>query len=142
MKNVNEGETFIGKFSSPSGRRAILVEDDGKVCYAYMLDEDGKICGDVWLYNRCQTPAEPEWHERENLPFANPASFSRQSADFCPPRSAEEISVEWIQTGEFEVARIYLSNAYFAKLVHGAKPGWSLLAAKDGPLAQALIEER
>lgn len=141
MKNVNEGETLMGKFSSPSGRRAILVEDDGKVCYAYMLDEDDKICGDVWLYNRCQTPAEPEWHERENAPFANPASFCCQSSEFFLPGSVEDISVEWTETDDVEVARIYLFSRYFAKLVEGAKPGWSLLAAKDGPLARVLTDE-
>ena len=141
MESANENEAFIGTFGSPSSPRKVVVEDDGKVCYAYMLDEDGNICGDVWLYNRCQTPTEPEWHERENVPFANPASFSCQSSDFCPPRSAGEISGEW-EAGEFEVARIYLSNTYFAKLVQGAKPGWSLMAAKDGPLAQVPIEER
>ena len=115
------------------------MEDDGKVCYAYLIAEDGNICGDVWLYNRCHAPTEPEWHKRENAPFANPASFSRQSSDFCLPGSVQEISVEWIEVDQLEVARICLSGTYFAKLMDGAKPGWSLLAAKDGPLAQALI---
>src|SRR5437764_1361714 len=75
--------------------------------------------------NRCKTPAEPEWHERENAPFANPASFSCQSSEFRLPRSVEDISVEWIETGDVEVARICLFNRFFAKLVDGAKPGWS-----------------
>src|SRR3989442_11885260 len=112
MKSINESRAFIGTFGSPSSRRTVLVEDDGRVCYAYTLDEDGKICSDVWLYNRCKTPAEPEWHERENAPFANPASFSCQSSEFRLPRSVEDISVEWIETGDVEVARICLFNRF------------------------------
>jgi hypothetical protein len=142
MKRANEGGAFIGTFSSPSGRTRIMLEDDGRVCYAYMIDENGQICSDVWLYNRCQAPAEPEWHSRENAPFANPAPFSCQNSDFGLPRSAEEFSVKWTEAGDFEVAKIYLFDRYLAKLMHGAKPGWSRLAAKDGPLAQTLIEER
>jgi hypothetical protein len=47
MESANGNEAFIGTFGSPSSRRKVVVEDDGKVCYAYMLDEDGNICGDV-----------------------------------------------------------------------------------------------
>ncbi|ABQ33968.1 MAG: hypothetical protein EKK32_21005 [Bradyrhizobiaceae bacterium] len=31
----------------------IVVEDNGRVAYAYWLDAEGAIRGDVWLYNRC-----------------------------------------------------------------------------------------
>ena len=141
MNNVNQNCEFIGTFSSPSGRRTIVVEDNGKVCYAYLLDERREIFGDVWLYNRCPTPVEPEWQEKADGPFANPASCSRQDSSFRLPVSVGDISVEWSEARGVETARIYLSNRYFAKLVDGAKPGWSLLAAKDGPLAQVLREE-
>jgi hypothetical protein len=131
-------ETFLAKFSSPSGRRAVFVEDDGRVCYAYMLDERGKICGDVWLYNRCQTPAEPEWNERENAPFVNPAAFSCQDSDFRLPSSIEDISVEWIEAGDAQGARIYLFSRYFAKWSMEPNLAGRYWQQKDGPLAQVL----
>ena|SRR5436190_634984 len=131
---------FIVKFDSPSGQTAVIIEDDGRVGYAYMLDGDGQIRSDVWLYNRGQTPTEPEWHDPTNAPFANPAPVVDESSLFCPPDSIEDVFVEWIKADQADVAKVYLFRKYFAKLIEGAQPGWSLLAAKDGPLARVLNE--
>jgi hypothetical protein len=130
---------FIREFASADGRKAVVVEDDGRVCYAYLLDGNGNICGDVWLYNRCPTPEEPEWHGRENAPFANPAPFVDRDAVFFVPASAADMTVEWDVESDVTTARIYLDRELFAKLMDGAKPGWARLAAKDGPLARALL---
>jgi len=46
--------------------------------------------------------------------------------------------VEWNEVGALLVAEIFLLDRYFARLEAGSKPGWSALAAKDGPLAQVL----
>lgn len=138
MKGSDDERGFIREFAAPGGRQTVIVEDDGRVCYAYLLDGDGKICGDVWLYNRCPTPAEPEWHERENAPFANPDPFVDRDAIFFLPASAADIAVEWDVESDAVTARLYLDQKLFAKLTSGAKPGWSRLAAKDGPLARVL----
>ena len=83
------------QFSSVDGAHAVVIEDDGRVAYAYLLDADGKICGDVWLYNRGPAPKEPEWTDREKAPFANPEAFIAPAAELSPPTSADGFSVEW-----------------------------------------------
>jgi hypothetical protein len=133
---------FVARFNSPSSRMAVIIEDDGRVAYAYLLNGEGQIRGDVWLYNRCQTPADPEWHDRTNAPFANPATFVDEVRCFRAPDSIEDFFVKWDEAGQSDVAEIYLFNECFAKLKDGAQPGWSLLAAKDGPLARVLSEPR
>lgn len=129
---------FTVRFVSPFDESAVIVEDDGRVAYAYMFGKDGTICGDVWLYNRCPTPIEPEWYDPANLPFANSASFVNESSGFLPPGSDHDFSVAWEEAGEVLIAKVFLHGDYFARLEAGAKPGWSTLATKDGPLAQVL----
>ena len=51
MGEASESMGFLRKFVSEDGEFALMIEDDGKVGYAYLLDADGHICGDVWLYN-------------------------------------------------------------------------------------------
>jgi hypothetical protein len=135
---MSSRDGFATRFASPFDESAVIIEDDGKVAYAYMFDRDGAICGDVWLYNRCPTPIDPEWHDPANLPFANSASFVNESSRFLLPDSARDFSVVWEEAGGPLIARVLLSGACFARLEAGAKPGWSILAAKDGPLAQVL----
>lgn len=129
---------FCAKFVSPLDQKAVLIEDDGRVAYAYMLDCDGRICSDVWLYNRCQTPAEPEWHDQTRMPFANPAPFVTDRLSFSLPDSPEDITVEWGNSDSPDDAKVFVSRKYLARLRIGMKPGWSALAAKDGPLALVL----
>ena len=138
MKNVDEGDGFMGKFASPDGRQAVIIEDDGKVCYAYLLDGAGTICGDVWLYNRRAAPVEPEWHDPRNAPFANPASFVDQNVIFSPPATIDDITIDWGEESGASTARVFLFQRLFAILMDGAKPGWALLAGRDGPLANVL----
>lgn len=131
---------FTARYSSTDGKGVVVIEDDGRVGYAYLLDSDGGICGDVWLYNRCPAPSEPEWSDREKAPFANPAAYVVPGGDLSLPASADDISVEWgLKRGATE-ARIFVHGQLAARLICGAKPGWSTLAGKDGPLAKVLKE--
>ena len=52
MGEASESTGFPRKFVSEDGEFALMIEDDGKVGYAYLLDADGQIRGDVWLYKR------------------------------------------------------------------------------------------
>ncbi|MGJ4906677.1 hypothetical protein ACQR10_09260 [Bradyrhizobium sp. HKCCYLRH2060] len=133
---LNEG--FLRDFVSPDGSATIVVEDDGRVAYAYWLDASGSISGDVWLYNRCPAPQQPEWHDREAAPYANPAAFVDQASEFSPPSAASSISVNWDLLGSETAACVCVSEVLLAKLTKASKPGWSRLAAKDGPLALCL----
>lgn len=110
---------------------AVYIEDDDKVCYAHLWKEK-KIVGDIWLYNRAPTPNEPEWNNKENLPFLNPAEFVRENLE--PFSASSPVEVTW-DFGEETVAKIFLSERLIAKLTVGARPGWSSLVTQDGPLA-------
>ncbi|WP_293880635.1 MULTISPECIES: hypothetical protein [unclassified Sphingobacterium] len=113
---------------------AVFIEDDDKVCYAYLLNEE-RIVGDIWLYNKAPTPSEPEWHSKENLPFLNPAEFVKENLE--PFEASSPVEVTW-DFGEETVAKIFLGSRLIAKLTEGSCPGWSCLVTKDGPLAQKI----
>ena len=113
---------------------AVYIEDDDKVCYAYLLMED-KIVGDIWLYNRAPTPSDPERHSKENLPFLNPADFVKENLE--PFEASSPVEVTW-DFGEETVANIFLASRLIAKLTVGSCPGWSSLVTKDGPLARKI----
>jgi hypothetical protein len=142
MSPSSKIEPFILHFESTIGSDYLVIEDDGRVCYAYALSGDDKISGDVWLYNRCPTPDVPEWDKPDDLPFANPREFVAADLDFQPPESPSDISVSWMPTadGGFHV-QIYIRDQLIARLGRGTNPGWSVLAGKDGPLAKVLTSE-
>src|SRR5437879_1011930 len=56
MGNTSEPTGFVRRIFSENCKRSVLIEDNGRVGYAYLFDADGQICGDVWLYNRCSAP--------------------------------------------------------------------------------------
>jgi hypothetical protein len=131
--------TCEGEFLDEVSGFSVYFEDDGRVAYAYLLDPGGDIVGDIWLYNRCNTPIEPEWRSPDNMPFANPADYAKDHRGFIPVSDISEVDVRWInQAGEFIKAGIFIRDNLFAILTKRAKPGWSIMAAKDGPLAKVL----
>jgi hypothetical protein len=135
-----EENGVFATFCSPDGRYAVAIEDDGRVCYAYLLDPDDAIVGDVWLYNRCPAPIEPEWGNREGAPYANPRPFVRLEQDFRVPVTIAEFSVNWGEEEGACMARVRVRGRLLAKVTPGSMPGWNVLAAKDGPLAKVLKE--
>lgn len=127
-------------FFSNSSKASLIIEDNGRVGYAYLCDENGSICADVWLYNRCVSPTVPEWSDRDLMPFANPRIYALHADDFLCPQHAQDITVAWnVDPAELEV-QIFIRGKLFALLSHGSKPGKSLLATQDGPLAMMLVE--
>jgi hypothetical protein len=130
---------FTARFPSRDSTCSLVIDDDGRVGYAYLLDAEGRISGDVWLYNRCPAPIEPEWSDRDKAPFANPEPYVNLRGMTSLPTSAEDFSVEWRDQGNTCAAMVFICGKLAAKLIGGAKPGWSALARKDGPLAQVLF---
>lgn len=113
---------------------SVLIEDDDKVCYAYLL-RGKRIVGDIWLYNIAPTPNEAEWHSKENLPFLNPEEFVKENLE--PFDAWSPVEVTWDFSEEI-VANIFLASRLIAMLKEGSYPGWSSLVTKDGPLAQKI----
>lgn len=138
MGEASEPAGVLRRFYSEDRRYSLLIEDNGRVSYAYLFDGDGRICGDVWLYNRCSAPTEPEWGDKEKAPFANPTAYINHTEEFSLPTSASDVSIEWERQIGHCVARVFVRLKLIAKLGDGTKPGWAVLAGRDGPLAKVL----
>lgn len=128
---------FIKQFISDEAKLSVVVEDDGRVAYAYLLGEENHIVGDVWLYNRCGAPREPEWTTLQAAPFANSAEFVKLDASFVCLKYPD-VDVQWIWESCKWIATIWANGRLIAKLGEGDKPGMSALALQDGPLAKVL----
>lgn len=114
---------------------SLKIVDDGRVAYAYLLEGEDVI-GDVWLYNQQQAPAISFW-QPEDMPFLNPMEYLSENASVKPIQQESEIRTEWTESkddGLIEVG-IYIRDKFIASVAAGSKPGWSVLVAKDGPLA-------
>jgi len=122
------------QFHEPDGDRSVVIEDDGRVCYAYLLQNE-RLVGDVWLYNVSAAPLTVDWRRREDAPFCNPAKYC---ADATLPRLRpdSDVSCAWLARG----AEIWVSGTLWARLEAGARPGWSRGARIAGPLAKPLID--
>ena len=132
--------TCDGRFTDEESGYSLVFDDDGRVAYAYLQDSDGRLVGDAWLYNRGISPTQPEWKNPENMPFMNPVDFVNQARhdEFRLVESILDVRVDWSEVGEKVKARVLIRNEPIAILLEGAKPGWCLLAGKDGPLARVL----
>jgi hypothetical protein len=118
----------------------LLFEDDGRVAYAYLY-KGSEIIGDVWLYNVCPAPLEPEWKDRSKIPFANPKTFISNRI-IKPVSSQNELTVVWEkdENDNLLIVLIYLRDELFAGIAPGSKPGWSKLSIKNGPLSKVMPE--
>ncbi len=113
---------------------SIIIEDDGRVAYAYLLkDED--IIADVWLYNHELAPAVANWEESD-VPFINATIFIKAEAYANPIQNENELDFKWALANEIIVVSIYINGILIACLKPGDFPGFSTMVVKDGPLAK------
>lgn len=114
---------------------SVVITDDGRVAYAYLYEGED-IIGDVWLYNQQEPPDISFWRE-EDMPFLNPKEYLSTNAAIKPIQHQSDIRCEWTDSKEDGVieAGIYIHDKFIAAVALGSKPGWSVLVAKDGPLA-------
>jgi hypothetical protein len=134
MEPVND---VIGDFCSPCGGFKLTFDDDGKVAYAY-LKKGHAIIGDVWLYNRCQTPEQSEWKDRKNLPFANCKGYMSEEGRLERPVTLDDMTVNWEYVNAEPRAYVYIFGELWALVGVGDKPGRSRFASRDGPLAKMM----
>jgi hypothetical protein len=112
-----------------------MIEDNGKVGYAYYLGDNG-VDGFVWLYNVGKAPLTLEEQRGEDSPL-NPQSLVRET-EFTPPNAEDDFDFNWVfREGVWECG-IYIRNKLHAVLGKGDQPGWCVLAGQDGPLAYRL----
>jgi hypothetical protein len=131
-------EPIFEQYFSPNPDYSVLVEDDGRVAYGYIV-RNRKLINRVWLYNRAQTPEKGEWAHKELMPFMNPRAYIRDE-EFIPPESTQDISVEWTMKpdGEPEEATILIRSVVMARITPEERVGRSRLAKKNNPLARVL----
>lgn len=128
---------FLTEFSDDVSGLRLVIEDNGRVCYGYLISPEG-IIGDVWLYNRGAPPREPEWDNPERAPFANPANLSKENLPYVIPNSSDAFKVHWEEIEGGSMARIYIDEVLGGILAPGDKPGQSAAACADGPLARVI----
>ncbi len=124
---------------SRNPRYSAVFDDDGEVAYGYML-LDGKIISDVWLYNSGEAPSEWPWlGDPDGPPFANPIAFA-SPARFGAVATRDDLSFVWSYgEGDVPVAvEFWIRGKLHARVTPDSKPGWCVLAIKDGPLARKL----
>lgn len=122
-------------FCEQNERYSIIIEDDGKVAYAYLLD-GGAIVADVWIYNQAPSPLITKWN-RADMPFLNPRDYVQYEIE--PITKENEVKLKWtISANSIDSVLIYIRGSIVSKLTIGATPGWSKCVSKDGPLAKML----
>src|SRR5262249_49227372 len=127
--------SFECSFRSDGIDYELWIVDDGQVCYAYIHDATGTIIADLWLYNR---GPNPKWFEEpRGTPPRNPEQFVADER-FALPESGDDFTAQWWQSGGVLYSRVFLRKALVGILAPGIKPGWSVLAKKDGPVAKVL----
>ena len=127
--------SFECSFSAKGIDYNLWIEDDGRVCYAYLRNGDGEICGAVWLYNRAPAPEVFE-DVRGDAP-RNPTMFVTDKP-FALPKSTAEFSAQFAYAGDALYARVLIRKEIVAILARGTNPGWSVLAKENGPVAKVL----
>ncbi len=126
--------SFLRRFEH--GEWTVLVEDDDHVVYAYLLRHN-QIVGDVWLYNRVHAPDRPPWNQTDRMmPFLNPVEYIDGTEIQGRSPSPESLRVMWPEHPDQDRVTIYLDERPLAWVAPGAKPGWSSLVTRDGPLAR------
>lgn len=130
MDDSTTSETYLNrKFNELGTSRAIVIEDDGRVAYAYLLVED-TIVGDVWLYNVTKAPTDRVWRNQPSRPYLNPEEFC---VTVNHVRLSETSMVECVWFPHH--ACVMVDGILWAVLWEGSKPGRSRLAKIRGPLA-------
>jgi hypothetical protein len=129
-------EIFL-QVASPDGRYVCIIEDNGVVAYAYLM-QDKKILSDLWLYNQAATPEFPEWKNRTSPPFLNSAEYVDEHRMSAPIMTSSQVRVDWHfdQARELVGIEIWLHGIHYGRLTLTSKPGATLAAKKDGPLAK------
>jgi hypothetical protein len=135
MEDETTSSEVLMRFDEPGTGRAVVLEDDGRVAYAYLLTNE-KIVGDVWLYNVAQGPHVVRWDKEEGMPFLNPKPFC---VDQPVRRLTDDSSVvcTWSELG----VEVEVDGVPWARLETGAKPGWSRMAARPSPVARPLTKQ-
>ena len=127
-----EAEGVFLEQREPNGARRVVLEDDGRTAYAYLLQEE-RVTADVWLYDVGVDPETVDFRNPSGVPFQNPKQYC--AADRLPRLTdASRVSCRWLPA----VVEIDVDGVVWARLEPGSRPGWSRGVAVANPLAKPL----
>jgi hypothetical protein len=131
-------EFFEQFFYNETDKHSLIIDDDGKVSYAYLLDGE-KIIADVWLYNQAKTPDLTIGESLDEIPFLNTVEYVNENIIISPLSDPRDIFIKWeFKNDNLEQVSIFIRDQLSAILKPGSKPGWSICAKKDSRLAKVL----
>jgi hypothetical protein len=124
-------------FDAPDKENVVVIRNDDRTVWAYLHTPSG-IVSDVWLFNLEAAPAKIEPDPNRDRPPLNAARYC--SAEAAPViRHPDDVEIHWrYGDGSLQSVEISVEHRLLARLAPGVKPGWSRLAATDGPCAQKL----
>ncbi len=121
-------------------RFSVVIDDNSIVCYAYLI-KNNEIIGDVWLYNQEPSPNFNEWDFKKDGPFLNPELYVSDEYKIMPLKEDDLVELNWgFLSTELVFVEIYFDKRLVALITPESKPGWSIFAKKNGPLAKVLNE--
>ena len=116
---------------------SVIIEDNGRVSYAYLLKLKNVI-GDVWLYNKKENPDKVNWKCINEMPFLNPKEYIDFEKKISPIVESSDVHLSWKYSDDLEEVNIFIKNGLIAILKPQSCPGWSYFVKKDGPLAKKI----
>ncbi len=130
-------EFFLNITCPQNGRYSVVIEDDGRVAYAYLRDGED-IIGDIWLYNQSPSHLETKWEFDDENPFLNPQEFIKEN--IAPLLNGDEVDLTWRLSDDeaLQEVEVIIRNKLIVKLWPGSCPGYSNFVIKDGPLGKVL----
>lgn len=131
---------YYRSYACPDADFVVVVECDGRVAFAYLLDED-EVVADVWLYN--VQSASPQRSELQGQAPRNDAACVAPDLELSPPlQDEEDCRIEWTlnEYGAVSKADLSIRGRLYARLSPGVKPGWCLAAKIDSSLARTLTD--
>jgi len=120
------------RFDADDGTMALVLEDDNRVAYAYLLENE-RVVSDVWLYNVAPAPETVQWDDPTGMPFLNPVHYCK-IGPIPRLRPGSVIQCRWMANG----VELFVDGVKWARLAPEVRPAWSRWALRKGPLAQPL----
>jgi hypothetical protein len=124
-------------FDAPRSSHAVVIHNDDRTVWAYLHTPEG-VASDVWLFNLQEAPTGIAIDRERDRPPLNPARYCSGEAHPII-RFADDVSLRWLyDDADLAAVEIIAGGERLARLVPGAKLGWSRFAAMDGPCALRL----
>ena len=130
----NEEPYFNQFFAHQENKYSLIIEDNGKVAYAYLL-ENGDIISEVWLYNNGESLYD-NWDSisEDDLPIQNLPIFIEHFT--LPIKEDSDVNLKWIVEDSFVRVFVFIRQELIAILSSNEEIGSSTSISVDTPIAR------